>query len=103
MAFMIQLMLLQLLYLLALKPRTAIIMAAVLNFFGAMYSTVLPKLLVEILKSAGHIDEHIIVAALVGAIVWNLFTWWIAMPSSSSHALVGGIIGAVLVSTGAMG
>ena len=88
----------------ALKPRTAIIMAAVLNFFGAMYSTGVAKTIGgDIVKSADHIDEHIIVAALIGAIIWNLFTWWIAMPSSSSHALVGGIIGAVLVSTGAIG
>ena len=85
----------------ALKPRTAIIMAAFLNFFGAMYSTGVAKTIGgDIVKSAEHIDEHIIVAALIGAIVWNLFTWWI---SSSSHALVGGIIGAVLVSTGAIG
>lgn len=84
----------------ALKPRTAIIMAAFLNF----YSTGVAKTIGgDIVKSAEHIDEHIIVAALIGAIVWNLFTWWIAMPSSSSHALVGGIIGAVLVSTGAIG
>lgn len=88
----------------ALKPRTAIIMAAFLNFFGAMYSTGVAKTIGgDIVKSAEHIDEHIIVAALISAIVWNLFTWWIAMPSSSSHALVGGIIGAVLVSTGAIG
>lgn len=88
----------------ALKPRIAIIMAAFLNFFGAMYSTGVAKTIGgDIVKSAEHIDEHIIVAALIGAIVWNLFTWWIAMPSSSSHALVGGIIGAVLVSTGAIG
>lgn len=88
----------------ALKPRTAIIMAAFLNFFGAMYSTGVAKTIGgDIVKSAEHIDEHIIVAALIGAIVWNLFTWWIAIPSSSSHALVGGIIGAVLVSTGAIG
>ena len=81
----------------ALKPRTAIIMAAFLNFFGAMYSTGVAKTIGgDIVKSAEHIDEHIIVAALIGAIVWNLFTWWIAMPSSSSHALVGGIIGAVI-------
>ena len=88
----------------ALKPRTAIIMAAFLNFFGAMYSTGVAKTIGgDIVKSAEHIDEHIIVAALIGAIVWNLFTWWIAMPSSSSHALVGGIIGAVIISVGFMG
>lgn len=88
----------------ALNPRNAIIMAAILNFCGAMYSTGVAKTIGEdIVKSASHIDEYIIVAALIGAIVWNLLTWYVALPSSSSHALVGGIIGAMLVSTGPMG
>lgn len=88
----------------ALKPRTAIYMAAIFNFMGAMYSTGVAKTIgTDIVKSAGHIDEHIIVAALIGAIFWNLLTWKVGMPSSSSHALVGGMVGAVLVSTGADG
>ena len=83
----------------ALKPRTAIIMAAFFEILSVLCTVqaLLKTIGGDIVKSANHIDEHIIVAALIGAIVWNLFTWWIAMPSSSSHALVGGIIGAVLV------
>ena len=85
----------------AIRPSEAIIMAAILNFAGAMYSTGVAKTICsDIVKSAGHIDEHIIIAALSGAIIWNLLTWYVALPSSSSHALVGGIIGAMLVSTG---
>jgi len=88
----------------AIPPRVAIIMAAILNFVGALYSTGVAKTIGgDIVKSAAHVDEKVIIAALCGAIVWNLVTWWFAIPSSSSHALVGGIIGAVLVSTGADG
>ena len=88
----------------AIRPSEAIIMAACLNFLGAMYSTGVAKTIGgDIVKSASHVDGHIIIAALIGAIIWNLFTWWIALPSSSSHALVGGIIGAVLVSVGPVG
>ena len=88
----------------AISPRNAISMAAALNFVGALYSTGVAKTIGgDIVKSAAHVDERIIIAALIGAIVWNILTWWIALPSSSSHALVGGLIGAVLVSTGADG
>lgn len=88
----------------AISPRSAIIMAAILNLVGAMYSTgVAHTIGGDIVKSANHVNELILIAALIGAIIWNIFTWWIALPSSSSHALVGGIIGAVLVSTGASG
>lgn len=88
----------------AIKPAHAIIMAAALNFIGAIYSTGVAKTIGgDIVASAEMVDEHIIIAALMGSIVWNLFTWYVAMPSSSSHALVGGIIGAVLVSTGSTG
>ena len=88
----------------AIKPAYAIIMAAVLNFVGAIYSTGVAKTIGgDIVASAEMVDEHIIIAALIGSIIWNLFTWYVAMPSSSSHALVGGIIGAVLVSTGSTG
>ncbi len=88
----------------AIKPAHAIVMAAALNFLGAIYSTGVAKTIGgDIVASAEMVDEHIIIAALMGSIVWNLFTWYVAMPSSSSHALVGGIIGAVLVSTGSTG
>lgn len=88
----------------AIKPNHAIIMAACLNFFGAMYSTGVAKTIGgDIVVSSGHIDERIIIAALAGSVFWNLITWWVGLPSSSSHALVGGIIGAMLVSTGTSG
>ena len=88
----------------ALKPNTAVMMAAMLDFAGAMVSTGVAKTIGGDIVSDTHIvDEKIIIAALFGAIVWNIVTWWFAMPSSSSHALVGGMIGAVLVSVGAVG
>lgn len=88
----------------ALHPTHAIIMAAGLNFFGAMFSTGVAKTIGgDIVSSANIVDEKIIIAALFGAIVWNLITWWLGIPSSSSHALVGGMIGAVLVSVGSSG
>ena len=88
----------------AIAPRNAILMAAVLNFLGAMYSTGVAKTIGgDIVSSAMHVDEHVLIAALVSAVFWNLFTWKLALPSSSSHAMVGGVIGAVLVSTGVVG
>lgn len=85
----------------AIHPSHAIIMAAGLNFLGAMYSTGVAKTIgADIVSSAQSVDEHIIIAALTGAVIWNLITWWFSVPSSSSHALVGGIIGAVMVSVG---
>ena len=88
----------------ALRPNTAVMMAAMLNFAGAMVSTGVAKTIGGDIVSDTHIvDEKIIIAALAGAIIWNIVTWWFAMPSSSSHALVGGMIGAVLVSVGSIG
>lgn len=88
----------------ALQPNHAVIMAAGLNFFGAMVSTGVAKTIGgDIVSSPVHIDEKIIIAALIGAITWNLFTWKIGLPSSSSHALIGGLIGAVLISVGVEG
>lgn len=88
----------------AIHPSHAIIMAAGLNFAGAMYSTGVAKTIGgDIVSSAKIVNEPIIIAALTGAVIWNILTWWLAVPSSSSHALVGGLIGAVLVSVGAEG
>ena len=85
----------------AIPPRVAVWMAAGLNFLGAMYSTGVAKTIGgDLVKSAQMVNEQIIIAAMVGAIFWNLITWWIGIPSSSSHALVGGMVGAVMVSTG---
>lgn len=85
----------------AIRPGVAIIGTAILNFLGAMISTGVAKTIGgDIVTSASMINEVIIVAGLIGAIVWNLVTWWFGMPSSSSHALIGGIIGAVIISVG---
>lgn len=88
----------------AVSSAVAIIMSAILNFAGAMISTGVAKTIGgDIVQSASMVNEIIIIAALAGAIIWNLITWWFGMPSSSSHALVGGIIGAVVISVGFMG
>ena len=88
----------------ALYPNHAIILAASLNFIGAMVSTGVAKTIGgDIVSSAGIVDEKIIIAALIGAITWNLLTWYFGIPSSSSHALIGGLIGAVLISVGMNG
>ncbi|MFC6064478.1 inorganic phosphate transporter [Streptomyces ochraceiscleroticus] len=85
----------------ALKPKTAVAMSAALNLVGAFLSVEVAKTI-----SGGIIDEgagirpEVIFAGLVGAIVWNLLTWLAGLPSSSSHALFGGLIGATLVSVG---
>lgn len=85
----------------ALTPRVAIWMAASLNFVGAMYSTGVAKTIGgDLVKSAQMVNEPIIIAAMIGAIIWNLATWWFGIPSSSSHALVGGVVGAVLAAKG---
>jgi inorganic phosphate transporter, PiT family len=85
----------------ALSPRTAIWMSAGLNFLGALFSTGVAKTIGgDIVKSASMVDQQVIVSALIGAIAWNLLTWWYGIPSSSSHALVGGIIGAVVAGRG---
>lgn len=85
----------------AIEPKKAIMMTAALNFFGAMVSTGVAKTIGgDIVMSPSLINSGIISAALIGAIVWNLLTWYWGIPSSSSHALIGGIIGAVGWSVG---
>lgn len=82
-----------------LTPRAAILMSAVLNFIGALVSVnVATTISSEIVR--GSFAYYVIAAALIGAIAWNLTTWYLAIPSSSSHALIGSLIGAVIVETG---
>lgn len=85
----------------ALKPKTAVILAASLNFVGAFLSTEVAKTISGGLINEGdagvQITPVLIFAGLVGAILWNLFTWLLGLPSSSSHALFGGLIGAAIV------
>ena len=87
----------------ALRPRTAVLVSAVLNIGGAFLSTEVAKTV-----SGGIVDDSLvspgmIFAGLVGAILWNLLTWLLGLPSSSSHALFGGLIGAVWVGAGSHG
>lgn len=85
----------------AITPRRAIMMAAVLNFAGAMISTGVAKTIGgDLVLNPAQISLEVIVAALIGSIVWNIATWYYRIPSSSSHSLVGGVIGAVSVSVG---
>ncbi|QDR83309.1 inorganic phosphate transporter [Sporomusa termitida] len=85
----------------ALDPQYAVILAAILNFAGALYSTGVAKTIGgDLVKSASLVSQPVIISALFGAIVWNLITWWMGIPSSSSHALVGGVLGAVIVGAG---
>ena len=77
----------------AIRPGVAIVGTAILNFLGAMISTGVAKTIGgDIVISPTLVNEMIIIAGLVGAIIWNLLTWWVGMPSSSSHALIGGMI-----------
>lgn len=84
----------------ALTPRAAIIMAASLNFIGAVSGTAVAKTIGKGIIDPGIVDHHLLIAALLGAIIWNLFTWYYGIPSSSSHALIGGLVGAAIVSNG---
>ncbi|HET9874116.1 MAG TPA: anion permease [Propionibacteriaceae bacterium] len=84
----------------ALTPRTAVIIAAVLNLVGACMSTEVAKTISNGFFEESLITPAIVLAGLVGAIIWNLVTWLLGLPSSSSHALFGGLIGAVIVGAG---
>lgn len=83
-----------------LTPRTAVIMAAIFNFLGALYSTNVAKTVASGLVNPHDATQTVILAGVVGAIVWNLITWYFGIPSSSSHALMGGIVGAALAKGG---
>ncbi len=83
----------------ALPVRTAILMSAVMNFIGALTSESVAMTIANGIV-AGQLELYVILAALLGAIIWDLFTWWQGIPSSSSHALIGSLIGATIVSLG---
>jgi len=83
----------------ALTPRVALILAAVMNFVGALLGQEVAKTVQGVLTIDGVSENHglvIVFAGLVGAIAWNLVTWYFGLPSSSSHALIGGLVGAGL-------
>ncbi len=83
----------------ALPPRVAILMSAGMNFLGALTHEGVALTIAEGIVSITP-ELYVILAALVGAIAWDLFTWWKSVPSSSSHALIGSLIGATIVATG---
>ncbi|GAB4300341.1 MAG: inorganic phosphate transporter [Desulfuromonadia bacterium] len=84
----------------ALSIRSAIIMAAVLNFAGAMVSTKVASTIGKGIVDAVYITQLVVFAGVTGAIIWNLITWYYGLPSSSSHAIIGGIVGAVIAHSG---
>jgi PiT family inorganic phosphate transporter len=79
-----------------LTPRQAIVWAACWNLFGAMMGTAVASTISSGLVESSAVTMLTVLAALMGAIVWNLLTWWLGLPSSSSHALIGGLCGAAL-------
>ncbi|WP_082992866.1 inorganic phosphate transporter [Mycobacterium sp. 1245111.1] len=87
----------------ALKPKTAVTLSAVLNLLGAFLSTAVAGTIAKNLIDGHLVKPDLIFAGLVGGIVWNLLTWLLGIPSSSSHALVGGIIGAMIAAVGGHG
>ncbi len=84
-----------------LSPRFAILMAAILNFVGAFISTNVAKTIGGDVAKTSALTPVVVMAALLAAISWNLFTWYYGLPSSSSHALIGGIIGAAVAGSAA--
>jgi inorganic phosphate transporter, PiT family len=87
----------------ALTPRMAVLVASVANLAGAFVTTAVAKTIGEDIVSSDLITTKTILAGLLGAITWNLLTWWFGLPSSSSHALIGGLVGAALAQSGSSG
>jgi PiT family inorganic phosphate transporter len=85
----------------ALAPRTAVTLAAALNFAGAFISLEVAATVASGIVDAELVTTTVIFAGLIGAIFWNLLTWYFGLPSSSSHALIGGVVGAAFVAGGA--
>src|SRR5919205_1155947 len=85
----------------AMSPRFAVALSAVLNFAGAFISLKVAATVGSGIVDAGAVTTTVVFAGLVGAIAWNIATWWLGLPSSSSHALIGGLIGATFVAEGA--
>ena len=85
-----------------LSPRTAVLMAASLNFLGALLGERVAHTLGQGIVNTDMVlgSQTLVLAALTGAIAWNLFTWYLGIPSSSSHALIGGLIGAAIANAG---
>ena len=87
----------------ALTPRMAVLVASVANLAGAFVTTAVAKTVGKDIVASDLISTRTVLAALLGAIAWNLLTWWFGLPSSSSHALIGGLVGAALAQSGENG
>lgn len=84
----------------ALSLRTAIIMASILNFVGAMVSTKVATTIGKGIVDPTHTTQMVVLAGIIGAIIWDIVTWYFGLPSSSSHAIIGGLMGAVIAHAG---
>ncbi|HKT45771.1 MAG TPA: inorganic phosphate transporter [Gaiellaceae bacterium] len=87
----------------AVEPRLAVAISAAANLAGAFVTTAVAKTVGKGIIDTGLATEKTVLAALIGAIAWNLLTWWLGLPSSSTHALIGGLVGAALVQSGSRG
>jgi len=87
----------------AVTPRLAVAISAAANLAGAFVTTAVAKTVGKGIIDTGLATEKTVLAALLGAIAWNLLTWWLGLPSSSTHALIGGLVGAALVQSGSAG
>ncbi|AEE47893.1 inorganic phosphate transporter [Cellulomonas fimi] len=87
----------------ALKPRQAVLLSAALNMVGAFLSLAVAATIAKGIVDQGVVTLPLVVGALAGAIVWNVVTWYLGLPSSSSHALVGALVGATLAAVGTGG
>src|SRR5882724_8649556 len=84
----------------AMSPRLAVLLASLLNFAGAFISLAVAATVAQGIVEASAITPTIVFAGLIGAIAWNLLTWYFGLPSSSSHALIGGVVGAAFAAAG---
>jgi inorganic phosphate transporter, PiT family len=84
----------------ALRPRVAVALSAVLNVVGAFLSLKVAATIASGIVDSGKVTLTVVFAGLVGAISWNLLTWYLGLPSSSSHALIGGVVGATWIAAG---
>ncbi len=83
-----------------LPLRTAVLVAAIFNFIGALTGTAVAKTIANGFTEPHLVSQTLVLSVLVGASIWNLVTWWYGIPSSSSHALIGALAGAVMVASG---
>ena len=83
-----------------LTPRAAVLLAATTNLIGALIGTAVAKTVASGLVDTKIVTSEVLICALLGGIIWNLITWWFGLPSSSSHALIGGLCGASLAAAG---